>query len=757
MKHWLDPAPTAIPQELHTVIGGHPVIAQRLVQRGLVTPDAALRFLSSSAYTPTAPDDLPDMDQAVRLIEQAIRARQQILVWGDFDVDGQTSTALLVSALRDLGAQVHYHIPNRFTEGHGLHLATLKPLLDQGIDLLMTCDTGVTAHDAIRYAQSRGVAVIVTDHHALPETLPAAEAVINPMRLPAGHPLRELPGVGTAYQLVRALYGAQSSDHLLDLVAVGIVADVMVLVDDTRYWLQRGLDVLRNTPRPGLRAMLTRAGIDPADLTESDLGFTLAPRLNALGRLADATPAVELLTTDDQSVIAERVNELEGLNQKRRFLTHQVYEAAQKKIKEDPSLLRYAALVIAGEGWHTGVAGIVASRLVEDYGCPVVILSENNGTAGGSARSVAGCDIIAAIRTQAALLNSYGGHNMAAGVSLAADKIFDFRRGLSQVVRETLGKAEVRPQLQIDAYLPLPEINLAFAEDVARLAPFGNGNPPLTLATRGVHVKSRRTLGSRGDHLDLRIEDESGGEQRVIWWFGDVEAVPTGIFDLAYTVRPNVYNGKREALIEWLDARSTQPSTLRLDAGAPVYQIVDHRQNPDPRAALHAVQEAEPDLLIWREGTASVEGVDRYHLRPAKVLTVWNAPPDPLIWQAALHVVQPQTLVLFGARPDFDSPKTLLTQLAGLLKYAYGHKQAVASVSELAALVGQTEATVRVCFQWFNANSEFALTPLDHDVHQIEIRPAKPPPQENGLAQRLQRLLDETNAYRVYWLKQRFG
>ena len=755
MKSWLDPAPITVPDDLRAAVAGHPVVAERLVRRGFLTPDSARRFLDASAYTPAAPDDLPDMDRAVSRLQKAIHNREHILVWGDFDVDGQTSTALLVSALRDLGATVGYHIPNRFSEGHGVHVPTLKTLLDGGVDLLLTCDTGVSAHDAVKLAHSRMVDVVITDHHTLPDSLPDAEAVINPMRLPEGHPLRELPGVGTAYQLVRALYDAKSSDHLLDLVAVGIVADVMVLVDDTRYWLQRGLEVLRNEPRPGLRAMLERADIQPSDLTETDIGFTLAPRLNALGRLADANPAVELLTTGDAAILAERVNELEGLNQKRRFLTQQVYESAQHKIQDNPDLLKYAALVVSGEGWHTGVAGIVASRLVDDYACPVIVFSENEGIASGSARSVAGCNIVAAIRTQADLLTTYGGHNMAAGLSLPADKIFEFRRGLSGVVREALGKAEVQPQIAIDAYVNLSEIDLDFADDIARLAPFGNGNPPLTLATRNVHVKSRRTLGRRGDHLDLRLEDEAGNESRVVWWFGDVDAVPEGKFDLAFTVRANVYNGKREALIEWLDARSTDGWTLH-GGGVSAYSVVDYRGQPDPQSLLDQVQNTYADVLVWREGTTEVDGADRYHLRPAQTLAVWTMPPDPFVWEAALDIVQPQNLILFAERPAFETPQTLLTHLTGLLKYAQRAKDGQISAGELAAFTGQTEATIRICFAWFTANTEMMLSPDSEDVYRVEIDPARVPPKSGDELARLKRLFAETQAYREYWLKQGF-
>ncbi len=755
MKRWLEPEPVTVPDALRTSVGGHPIVADCLYRRGIHTPDQARRFLDPAAYIPASPDDLPDMDKAVTRVRWAIQNREHILIWGDFDVDGQTATALLVSALRDLDAHVHYHIPNRFTEGHGIHLPTLQRLLAGGIDLVLTCDTGIAAHDAVNYARSRGVDVVITDHHTLPDVLPAAYAAVNPMRLPQGHPLRELPGVGTAYQLVRALYGSRPSDHLLDLVALGIVADVMVQIDDTRYWLQRGLDVLRTNARPGLLAMLERAEIHPADLTESDLGFALAPRLNALGRLADANPAVELLTTRDPALIAERVNELEGLNQKRRFLTRQVHEAALQKIEADEALLKYAALVVSGEGWHTGVVGIVASRLAEEFSCPVVVLSENDGYASGSARSVVGLNIVEAIRTQAHLLGTYGGHSMAAGLGLPADKIYEFRRGLSVAVRERIGQAEVQPQLSLDAYVTLDAIDLSFADDLARLAPFGNGNPPLALATRSVQIKSRRTLGRRGDHLDLRVVDEAGHEQRVIWWFGDLDAVPQGWFDLAYTLRPNVFNGRRESLMEWLDMRPIEGRTHVVEV-QPTYQIVDYRPQSITSVDLKNILQMYPDALVWREGASETDGVDRYHLQKAETLVVWTIPPDPLIWHSALNTVQPQTLVLCAHTPPFDGPEALLRHLAGLLKYARNHRDGLVSVSDLAALTGQTEALIAVCLKWLMAQTPLRFRALSEDLYSVELDEESSSGQGSRFVERLHRLFAETQAYRRYWLAQKY-
>lgn len=754
MKTWKDPTPVDISDDLLALAGGERIIAERLARLGLSETARVQGFLDPAAYVPASSYDLDDMDRAVERIRKAIAGHEHILVWGDFDVDGQTSTTLLVSALRDLGAQVSHYIPNRFIEGHGVYLPRFERLLDDGVGLVITCDTGIAAHEAVAYARARGVDVVITDHHTLPDELPKAAAVVNPMRLPVGHPLRELPGVGVAYKLVEALYGGRSCDHLLDLVAIGIVADVMVQVDDTRYLLQRGLDVVRNGARPGLRAMIERAEIDPNYLTEQDIGFKLGPRLNALGRLADANPAVELLTTSDPAVIAERVNELEGLNQKRRFLTRQVYAAAQQQIQAAPDLLKYAALVVSGADWHTGVVGIVASRLVEDYDRPVVVLSEDEDRASGSARSVAGCNIVQAIHSQEALLTGYGGHTMAAGLRLPAEHIFAFRRGISQNVREQLGMAEIEARLPVDAFIALGEVDLAFAERLARLAPYGNGNPPLTLATRNLRVKSRRTLGSRGDHLDLRLVDEDENERRVIWWFGDLDAVPQGRFDLAYTVRLNLFDGKLEPLIEWLDAHPSDDDTALALRGQAPFQVVDYRGHPAPQAALKTIIAEKPDVLVWREGASDIAGVDRHHLRTAQTLIVWSPPPDPFVWESALETVQPETVVLFGNPALFDQPHKLLEQVAGLLKYALNKKSGIVTASDLAALTQQTERTILACFRWLSANTQMRLVSLADDAYRVLLNEAPSRPQD--APERLKYLIDETRAYRAYWLRQIF-
>lgn len=743
-----------VPEGLREAVGGHPLVAQTLAQRGILTPAEARRFLDPDHYSPAAPDELPDMDAAVACLQRVVRERGEVLVWGDFDVDGQTATALLVTALRDLGARVRWHVPNRFREGHGLHLPTLRQKLGDA-DLLLTCDTGIGAHDALAWARGQGVTVVVTDHHKLTDSLPPASAVINPQRLAEGHALRELPGVGTAFKLIEALYGDRSCEHLLDLVALGIVADVMRQVDDTRWLLQRGLQVLRATERPGLRALMAAIGIRPAALTESDIGYALAPRLNSFGRLADASAGVELLTGDDTGRIASLVKDVEELNRKRRFLTQQVEASAQQQIERDPSLLDYAALVLSQPGWHGGVLGIVAGRLAEAYGRPALLLGEQNGLASGSARSVAGCDIVAALDTQADLLAGHGGHSMAAGLRMDSAHVSAFRRGLSRAVREQRGDDPPPPELQIDANVKLEEVSLDLARQLGRLAPFGNGNPPLTLMARDLRMLRRRGLGQRGDHLELTVADADDVERRVIWWSGDADALPQGPFDMAFTLRENEYRGQREALLEWLGARVREGEVV---VRRRTWRAIDCRRHPAPRERLEELLAAEPDAQVWREGQTELEGVDRFSLRPARMLVVWTIPPDAVTWQAALKAVGPQQVALFAQEPPWNKAQDLLKQVAGMAKFALQRRDGVLSLDLLAVRTAQPQLTIQTCIDWLDRSSQLRFVRVDEDIWVVTRAAdglAQPPDQDIG--ERLRSQMLESAAWRRHWRRRSFS
>lgn len=752
-RPWQEPAPVEVPPALSAAVGGHHLVAEHLTRKGLTTPAAAATFLSADHYQPASASDLPDIDRAVDRLTRAIRDREQILIWGDFDVDGQTSTALLFSALKQRGARVRCHVPNRFSEGHGIHLPTLKRELEGGADLLLTCDTGVTAHEAVDFAAGQGVDTIITDHHSLPAELPAAIAIVNPRRLPAGHPLIELPGVGVAYKLIEALSHGDDNERLLDLVALGIVADVMVQAADTRYLLQRGLEVLRRDQRLGVRAILERAGINARELNEGHIGFAIGPRLNALGRLDDANPAVELLTTEDWARARLLAHQLEAFNARRKFLSNQVYASALAQIEAEPWLLDYAALVLSQSDWHSGVIGIVAGQLAEEFGRPTVLIATPDETGRGSARSVAGLDITAAFGQVAGLLQRYGGHSMAAGLSLPAENIFAFRRALSRVLRAMGADGLAAPLLALDAYLALGDIALDLTRELERLAPFGNGNPPLTLATRGLRLVRNKKLGRRGEHLQLEVEDAAGNRQRVIWWRGVGRDLPSGVFDLAYTLRASVFKGEAEALVEWLDYRQVGPPSSDLGATEPMYDLIDLRATAEPEQELARVLQEQPAALVWAELASVENAVNRLDLAAADTLIVWTVPPSGPIWSAALATVNPARLVLFGLRPQFEARPQFLARLAALIKYAVNQRSGEAALDTLAAALGERERTVQAGLRLLQALGKLDLRVNRSGLIRCRLTNAAPSDKLPLLQRRLDLLLRESRAYRDYWLK----
>jgi hypothetical protein len=373
------------------------------------------------------------------------------------------------------------------------------------------------------------------------------------------------------------------------------------------------------------------------------------------------------------------------------------------------------------------------------------VLSERDGMLSGSGRSVAGCDLVAALASQAHLLTSWGGHTMAAGMRLPTAHLLDFRRGLSQAVYAQLAAVGLPPDPPIDGALALADISLSLADELSVLAPFGNGNPPLRFLSRGLTVVKERQLGKTRDHREITVSDGQT-EQRVKWWSSGEEPLPEGRFDLTYTLRANVFRGKREALLEWISA---VPSADAAALKTRTYHVVDQRQT---RAPLSEVRAQHPDALLWAEGLDAEGGVSRLQLAPHETLIAAVPPPSPDVWQAALDLVQPQTLVMMGHLPPFDAPEALLRQLAGMLKYAL-NRGGRAPVDRLAARTAHTEATIHAALAWLHAHTEFELTPLTPEVYAVGWRGARLEPAALGSMQRLSALIEETRAYRRYWLR----
>ncbi len=783
MTTWIEPEPVIIPESIVQWVGGHRLLSDRLVRRGFKDLTSASAFLDPSQYEPASAYDFPGMDRAVDRLVKAIQAAETICVWGDFDVDGQTATSLLVSALQDLGARLVYHIPVREHESHGIKLPFLAQVLDgqpgaalggkpgwRPVSLLLTCDCGVSAHQAIDYALQRGVETIVTDHHELPDVLPKPLVILNPRLLPDGHCLSGLPGVGVAYKLVEAIYTHFDRQaelaRFFDLVALGIVADVAPQQLDTRYLLQRGLVALRQTRRAGLLAILEQAELEPGVLNEEHIGYELAPRLNALGRLGDANPAVELLTTSDLGKARLLAAQIEGMNEARKLLTSQVFQGALSQLERDPDLAAGPAMVLAHPEWPAGILGIVASRLVEYTHKPVFLISSPPGAlARGSARSVEGLHLANLLKTQAALLEEHGGHAMAAGFALPPERINDFRRGLWRALEQTPALPE--PTLLIDAYLGLPELSLDLATEIERLAPFGAGNPPLVLACRDLQLVRTAPVGRGGEHLSVLVEDSAGISQKLIWWQGAGWPLPEGRFDLAFSLRGVTFRGQRSLQLEWLDFR---PSPEAVHLAEPLYQpaIEDLRQLEHPLPALLELMKRK-DVQVWAEGESlellaskGVAAAGRAGLIVGVPLAVWTPPPGPEVLQEVIQRTRPSTIYLFSVMPPGDDLTYFLNRLAGMVKYCLRQEGGQTSLGRLAAGLAQREITVRKGLQWMGDAGYLRWTEPQPGQLCFERlgslnlaeqkRPRKLSP-AGGAEASLKLLLEETRSYRNYYAR----
>ena len=752
---WLDPSLVEIPASFGS-LNLPPLIAETLVRRGIITPEAVHAFLDPDSHHPTSPFELPGMDRAVERILLAIRSGQQICVWGDFDVDGQTSTALLVQALAALGADVTYHVPIRAVSSHGVYLPELTEIIDRGAKLILTCDTGITAHKAVEYAKSHDVDFVITDHHDLGETLPDADAVVDPKMLSENHPLSTLAGVGVAYKLAEALFGSNdfsrsankfATTYLLDLVALGLIADVALLKGETRALAQKGLEALRETKRLGLQVIMDMAGVQPETVNEETVGFTFAPRLNAIGRLGDANPAVELLTTDDPVRARVLAAQLEGLNSQRKLLTSQVYRAAEAQLREDPSLLeQQPAIVLGHPSWPGGVVGIVASRLKERFNKPVILFNTAEGEpARGSARSVEGLNITEAIAAQKDLLLNFGGHPMAAGLSLTQENLPAFRKGLGKTIEKMMGDVALEePTLQIDAWLPLTELTLDLADSIEGMAPFGSGNPPLTFATHNLQLKAVAKIGKAQEHLRLNVEDEDGHTEGILWWNGTDDILPEtgGKIDIAYSLRASTYRGERQVSLQFIDYRVVEEKVVELKSKK--IEVVDLRTNVKTSERLNVETFAEG------EDKKKIDGVDRYSLEKSDELVIYTTPPGPAEMKAIIEKVTPQKVYLVAKNPATEKTDEFLTRLAGMAKFVIAKKGGETSISALAKATAQRESTVRIGLEWLVAGGHLAITGEEGAVLLSTGNGGGNQYIQQELYVAVKGLLEETAAYREY-------
>lgn len=577
-------------------VGISPVVAQVLLNRGIVSADQARRFLYGGAETLADPFLMLDMEKAVKRIGAAIAAREKITVYGDYDVDGITATALVYRVLSRLGAVVEYYIPERQSEGYGLNDAALEALCQSGTGLVITVDCGINGTAEIARMEGR-LDVIVTDHHQPPPVLPPALAVLNPKRAGCLYPEKNLAGVGVAFKLCQALWqscrpgGAELLDYL-ELVAVGTIADIVPLTGENRTMVKLGLAGLSATENPGLKALIKVAGLSENRLDAGKVGYVLAPRLNAAGRISHAAAGVELLTTEDAGRAAELAAELDSENEKRQRVEKELLAAAEALLA-DGQVAEAKVIVLAGNEWHPGVIGIVASRLVDRYYRPVVMISIRDGVGKGSCRSIPGFDIHQALEGCADLLLQFGGHQQAAGLTIEPTNIDAFRQRLESLAASALRPEDYVPVLNVDFRMALAEIDAALLEEMACLAPHGMGNPSPLFMCEELAVAGVKPVGQDGRHLKLRVRRQGASGDVIAWDMGGMAPSLTGdaSIDLAFLPEFNEWQGQRRIQLKARDLRLSE-------AAGPATTLADARDTADKLAYLLKVAAAGAPTVV---------------------------------------------------------------------------------------------------------------------------------------------------------------
>ncbi|MEN6434991.1 MAG: single-stranded-DNA-specific exonuclease RecJ [Anaerolineaceae bacterium] len=753
---WLEPEYHPLPDEIAALYPEYPFVAEVLYRRGYTSLTKILPFLHEEVYSPASPFDFPQMAETVGCIRQAILEKFLIGIWGDFDVDGQTATALLVGVLRSLGAKVEYHVPVRAKESHGITIPYLDSFLSKGIQLLITCDTGITAHDAIAFAKQKGITVIITDHHTLADTLPDAQFIIHPHLLPEAHPARPLCGVGAAFELSAALlddptFSHQSADFL-ELVTLGTIADLAALTGDNRYFVQRGLKHIRTKPSALLQEIFSITNTDSRGIDEEDISFSIAPRLNAIGRLGDANPAVEMLLSNNADECRLFVSQIEAMNAKRKFTTDQVFQAAYAQVENNPELQKKSVLILSHPEWPGGIVGIVASRLVDVYHKPALVISSPDGEpARGSARSVEGVDITACLAENHDWLIGFGGHPMAAGFSLLPENLDSFRTAMEYTVDKMVLAAPLAENIQIDAIVTLPDITTEMIEQVDQLAPFGPGNPPLTFVCRNLTIAQKSPLGKNGEHAQFFIMDECGNRMRVIRWQAGSLEIPENTFDLAFSLRISEFKGVRAPQLEWIDARPIK-ETSKDSSICSIIEVLDFRANFD--AGLQWINTPrEENMLIWSEGLAQkiLPGKGRNQLIPSDVLVIAGTPPDRKVLDQVIENVSPHKLVLFGLPSSEDEPKELIKTLLGMIQFSVNHKNGQIEMADFENATAQNLRCIQLGLELIQARGLYAFTKNASGQYLISSAIHEDMKAAGILQDQLFHALNEVHAFRMYY------
>ena len=722
-------------------------LVERLLEiRGIVSEDARREFLYPLELTLTHPNAFTDMSKAVERIVKAIDGNEKILIYGDFDADGVTSTSVLLKTFKYLGADVDFYIPNRETEGHGLNSkALVKILAQQKPKLIITVDNGISNIDEVNFIKSFGRDIIITDHHEAPEELPDAYAIINPKAMNALDEkltarqieyLTSLAGVGVAFKLAQGVleyYDKLSfSYELLPYVTVGTIADIVPLIGENRYYVVKGLELIAAGKHYGLKRILDVAGINTDNgLTAEQVAFTIAPRVNASGRLDTVDAAIKLMTSENKQEVEMAIITLENYNKVRQQLCSDTFEQADEAWRATG--MKDNAIVLFNKDWHVGVVGIVASKFVEKYYKPTFIMnySEENKLFRCSARGVKELNLYDIMSAISEYFEGFGGHQLAGGFSFSEEKFSfeDVKKALNKTVDEMLNGQKLNPSLDIDLELDVNELDLSIVDELNQLEPFGASNPSPTFVVRNLPIKEKKLMGSTKDHLKLIVETPKGLRDCVWWSRGDIPLVAGDRIDIAFAPSLNTFNGATNLQLVVKDIHS---DALKEEEISKI-KVYDHRKKTDIFAQVDDyIRTSKLGISVFADDRKIIESlkpykniseciIDRQNAKKNDVLMFFDYPCDDEVYTNLKQTVCATALHYMNYQNYRADEEAILKSFASMIRYACNNLEGKFVLKRGACALGITEEVVETLLEVFADSGMIKIDTRAEDFYTISL------------------------------------
>lgn len=727
------------------------LIERLLAIRGITKKNDIKTFLNPLEMEISNPNVFCDMEIAKNRIVEAIEQEQKILIYGDFDADGITSTSVLIKTLKHLSANVDYYIPDRENEGHGMHTKTLvKIMTAKKPKLIITVDCGISNLEEVKFLNSFGIEVIITDHHEAPEELPSAFAIINPKapnsldgKLSAGKiiELTSLAGCGVAFKLAHALLDYYNKTEfvyeILPFVAVGTIADIVPLIGENRYYVAKGLDLITKGQHTGLTKLIESAGYNlKSGITSENIAFGIAPRINATGRLDSVETSLKVLLSDNKAEINMAVQTLNELNKIRQTLCENTFlEAEEMYLKNQTN---ENAIVLFNKNWNIGIIGIVASRFVEKYYKPAFIISyhEESKQYRCSARSIKGINLYNALDANAELFDGFGGHEMAAGFSFSEENasLEQVKQALNETIKEMSEGLDLKPTLNIDLLLDEKDLDITIVDEISKLEPFGAYNPAPVFAIKDFVLKEKTLMGENKKHLRLKIQGKDSVYTCIWWSHGDISLIPGDKLDVAFSPQINVFNGITSLQLIIEDVRSENlKENIKQEQDNGV-KIFDHREKKDIFIQVDDyVRTSKMDIIVYAENKNVVESIKNYkslsekivtrqNLRKADSIMFFDYPPTPEDFNNILKTVSPYHVHYMACKYTKPDEQNLLKTLSGMIKYACNNKNGIFELEKAASFLSLSKECIEILLQILSECELILIEDKNKDIYKLQYK-----------------------------------